>query len=336
MPRPPLFRRLLWLVVAGALMGALYAQLRSGTPAPGVVVGALMAASIFALERYVLRGGAALSRRMPFLPYFVLRSVLYVGVIVLVTAVGVGLLSGEFALIGSADFLFTLALIIAANLLVSVNELLGPGVLFAFAAGRYYEPRIEERALIFFDMRSSTTIAERLGERAFLAFLNRFVADLSLAIAEAGGEIHKYVGDEVIATWKLSPGPNEPACVRACFSALGRLQAQAPAYQREFGQRADFRAALHCGPVAVGELGTLKKEIALIGDTMNTTQRIQEACRATSNRVLASVALLDRLAALPSGVTRRPLGELPMRGKERPLELYVLESPSASPPTARA
>jgi adenylate cyclase len=59
---------------------------------------------------------------------------------------------------------------------------------------------------------------------------------------------------------------------------------------------------------------------------MNTAQRIQEACRDTNNRVLASAALLDRLDALPPGVTGRRLGELAMRGKERSLELYVLEA----------
>ena len=223
--------------------------------------------------------------------------------------------------------LVSLSLAVGANLLFSVNDLLGPGVLFAFAAGRYSEPRIEERALLFIDMRSSTAIAERLGEIRYLKFLNRFIADVSLGVAEGGGEIHKYVGDEIIATWRLAPGVNEAPCVGACFAALERLNAQAPAYEREFGQRADFRAGLHCGPVAVGELGTLKKEIALIGDAMNTAARILEACRAADNRVLASAALLDRVAALPPGVTRRGLGELAMRGKERALELYVL-SPS--------
>ena len=123
-------------------------------------------------------------------------------------------------------------------------------------------------------MRASTAIAERLGELRFLDLLNRFVADVSLAVAEAGGEIHKYVGDEVIATWLVAPGKNEPACIRACFAALDRLRAQAPAYQRDFGRPGDFRAAFHCGPVAVGELGTLKKEIALIGDAMNAAARI--------------------------------------------------------------
>jgi class 3 adenylate cyclase len=40
------------------------------------------------------------------------------------------------------------------------------------------------------DMRASTAIAERVGELRILDLLNRFVADLSLAVAEAGGEIH--------------------------------------------------------------------------------------------------------------------------------------------------
>ncbi len=37
-----------------------------------------------------------------------------------------------------------------------------------------------------------------------------------------------------------------------------------------------------------------------------------------------------RLAALPTGVTSRPLGELATRGKERALELYVLEASAAA------
>ena len=78
--------------------------------------------------------------------------------------------------------------------------------------------------------------------------------------------------------------------------------------------------------MAVGELGCLKKEIALIGDTKNTAARIQQTCRETDNRVLASSALLDRLATLPPGVTQRRLGALEMRGKERALELHVLEA----------
>src|SRR5271165_149495 len=323
MLHPAPLRRFLWIVIAAFLIGGLYADLQYGTPGTGAMVGGSMDAALFSLDRFVLRRNAG---GLPFLPYLALRSALYAGVILIINAIADRLASGHFMAIGSIDFLFSLVLIVGANLLFSINDLLGPGALFAFAAGRYYHPRIEERALLFIDMRSSTAEAERLGELRFLDLLNRFIVDVSLAIAEAGGEIHKYVGDEVIATWRLAPGMNEAGCVSACFAALDRFRVQGPVYEREFGLRPDSRAGLHCGPVAVGELGYLKKEIALIGDTMNAAARIVEACRAADKRVLASAVLLERLATLPPGVTQRRLGELEMRGKEHPLELYVLEA----------
>jgi adenylate cyclase len=299
----------------------------------GGLAGALCAASFISLETFVLRrNSGGLIRPLPFLAYFALRSVLYVGVISFVITVANEATGAGFAGVRPFDLIVSLVLAVGVILFLSVNDLLGPGVLFAFAAGRYHNPRIEERALLFIDMRASTAIAERLGELRYLNLLNRFVADVSFAVAEAGGEIHKYVGDEVIATWRLAPGANDPACVRAVFAALDRLAAQGPAYSREFGVVPDFRAGLHSGPVAVGELGSLRKEIALIGDTMNTAARIQEACRVTDNRVLASADLLEHLAALPPRVARRRLGELPIRGKERPLELDVLEAARISAP----
>jgi adenylate cyclase len=322
-----IFRLYLSRTVAALLAAALYAEARYGSPVSGGLAGALCAASLISLERFVLRRNAGgFIRPLPFLAYFALRSVLYVGVIVFVIAVVNVAAGAGFAGVRAFDLIAAMVGAVGVILFLSVNDLLGPGVLFAFAAGRYHNPRIEERALLFIDMRASTAIAERLGELRYLRLLNRFVGDVSFAIAEAGGGIHKYVGDEVIATWRLAPGANPPACVSAAFAALDRIAAQGPVSKREFGVIPDFRAALHCGPVAVGELGSLKKEIALIGDTMNTAARILETCRDTDNRVLASAALIERLGTLSPGVTRRRLGEFPVRGKERRLELDVLET----------
>ena len=327
MPGQSILRFVLLRMFGGFLIGALYAGARYGSPATGGLVGASCAASFVLLERLVLRrNSGGFIRPLPFLIYFALRSVLYVGVIVIVIAVVNEAAGAGFGGVRPFDLIFSLVLAVGAILLLSVNDLLGPGVLFAFAAGRYHNPRIEERALLFIDMRASTAIAERLGELGYLRLLNRFVGDVSFAVAEAGGAIHKYVGDEVIATWRLGPGANPPACVSAVFAARDRIASQGPAYEREFGVVPDFRASLHCGPVAVGELGTLRREIALIGDTMNTAARILEACRETGHRALASATLIERLTALPPGVARLRLGEFPVRGKERPLELDALEA----------
>ena len=65
-------------------------------------------------------------------------------------------------------------------------------------------------------------------------------------------------------------------------------------------------------------------EIAFLGDTMNTAARLLEACRDTGQRVLASAALVNCLAALPPGVAKCSIGQLRLRGKENEIELYAL------------
>src|SRR5271155_5190575 len=242
MPHPSPLRRFIWIVFFSVLIGALYGDLRYGVPGAGAIVAGSMGAALFSLDRFVLRRNAGgLFPRLPFLPYLALRTCLYAAVIIIINSIANSVLSGRFMVIGGVDLLFSLVFIAAVTLLLSVNELLGPGTLIAFAAGRYYHPRIEERALLFIDMRASTAIAERVGELRILDLLNRFVADVSLAVAEAGGEIHKYVGDEVIATWRLAPGANQVDCVRACFGAFDRIDAQRSAYERDFGLVPDFR-----------------------------------------------------------------------------------------------
>ncbi len=50
--------RFIWIVVAGILTGALYAGVQYGTPMPGAVAGGSITATLFALERFVLRRNA--------------------------------------------------------------------------------------------------------------------------------------------------------------------------------------------------------------------------------------------------------------------------------------
>ena len=75
-------------------------------------------------------------------------------------------------------------------------------------------------------------------------------------------------------------------------------------------------------------MGSVKKEIVFLDDTVNTAARIQEFCRRTGDRVLASAALVD-LLELPFGITKRPLGDLRLRGKENDIVLYALEKQRA-------
>jgi adenylate cyclase len=333
-------RLVLYFTVIGAVGGAVYGDVDAAAigedsvhgAVRGILTGAMISSTLSSLETYLLGGARdVLFRSAPFLVHFAVRSMIYLVVILLGLAAGAWFATLIFDSTGSLrierhDVLFSLAFSIAMNFLFAVNRLLGQNVLLNFVAGRYHSPQIEDRVLLFIDMDGSTGTAERLGEVGFLIFLNRFLTDVTGPIVAQGGEIHKYVGDELIVTWKLAAGIRDARCIRACFGALARLDERASTYEREFGTRANFRAGLHCGPVVIGELGTIKQEIAFLGDSMNTAARLQQACRDTGQRVLASADLVDRIAALPVGIAKRSLGSIQLRGKTSTIEVYALDA----------
>src|ERR1700729_2183037 len=335
---PSPFRHILWAPALAAALGAAYSEMhvlqRGGHAlavyglARGAVTGAVIAGVLTSFDAFVLRGplGAPL-RRAPFTAHVAVRTGIYLIVILLALRLGEWVFPspGERG-IESLDVLFSLAAAFVFAFIQDVNSLLGQNVLINFITGRYYAPRLESRVFLFLDMEGSTGLAERLGPLAFHRLLNRFVLDLTQPIVAARGEIHRYVGDELIATWKLEEGTTDGRSVAACFGAMDQLVRHAPHYRREFGVAVAVSAGLHCGPVVTGEMGSERKESVVLGDPVNTPARIQELCRETGERVLASADLIDRLE-LPPGIAKRSLGDLRLRGKGADLALYTLTTP---------
>jgi adenylate cyclase len=329
------FRHILWATVLAAAVGAAYAErrvLQGGGPALGVsgftrgaLTGALIAGVLTSFNAFVVNGplGGSL-RRAPFTLHVAVKTLIYLGVILLGLKFGLLIFParGETG-IESGDVLFSLAAAFVFVFILDVNSLLGQNVLINFITGRYYAPRVESRVFLLIDMVGSTGLAERLGPLAFHRLVNRFIDDLTQPIVAARGEIHRYVGDELIATWKLDEGVADGRCVTACFAAIDQLARRADHYRRDFGAALAVRAGLHCGPVVTGEMGSVKREIVFLGDTVNTAARIQELCRQTGDRVLASADLIDRLE-LPEAIAKRSLGDLRLRGKGADLALYAL------------
>ncbi len=332
---PSRLRLIFWLTAISAAIGTAYSQIHvveyrqpffaAYGMLRGAMIGMLIGSLLSSFETFVLWEpvGASL-RRAPFAVHVAVKTLIYLIVILFALSLGARMFPapGERG-IQSGDVLFSLAASFVFVFMLDVNRLLGQNVLLNFVTGRYHKPRLEERVLLFIDMEGSTGLAERLGPLAFHRVLNRFVTDLTEPIVAARGEIYSYVGDEVIATWKLEQGIAQARCVAACFDAFDELARKAPEYRRECGAAVNFRAGLHCGPLVTGEMGSVKTEIVFLGDTVNTAARIQDFCRQTGDRVLASADLVDRLE-LPPGVAKRSLGDLRLRGKGADLGLYAL------------
>ena len=323
-------RRTAAIVAVSAAFGGILSLSNGGDIATGVLTGMLIALAIVGLE-FLLQGrwGARL-RRWPIGLLVLIRTTAYGAVFFLVLHALIALQRWSWdpilhptRLISNFTLTLAFAFAFAMNFGFVLMRLLGPRVVVSLLSGRYRSPRPEQRIVLFMDLRGSTQLAEKLGDERFHRFLNRVFWDLTDPVLESGGEIYRYVGDEIIVTWPVRSGAREPGCVECVFAIEDALAAKGKSYLAEFGAEPKLRAALHAGPLVVGEMGDLKREIVMLGDTMNTAARIEGACRTLAKDVIASAAALS-LFALPAGVHAQSLGVVALRGKESELELFAL------------
>jgi len=220
--------------------------------------------------------------------------------------------------------LLTLGISFIATFALMLRRMLGQNALLNFFTGRYFKPVEEERIFMFLDLSSSTQIAEKIGHLKFHVFLNEFFYDITDAILGAEGEIYKYVGDEVIVSWRLTDGIRNSRCIQSFFEIQKMIEEKKDKYLNKFGYIPHFRAGIHCGPVIVGEMGDYKREIGFFGDTVNTTARIQEACKEYKRDLLISSEFLKNLS-LGSDYSVNSVGEIGLKGKEILIELFGIE-----------
>jgi adenylate cyclase len=324
------------MAVTAAAAGSVYALLQAPPNFSWVVeittgasIGAAISTCIIGLElfaagRLLERGG----RRLPLVAAMLLRTIVYGVAIMAALLFFPWVYSGDtpnpFRPGMVSHVVFSIAATLVLVSVTSIAQLIGPGVLGSLLTGRYYHPREEQRIVLFVDLVGSTGIAERIGNVRFHAFLSETFTRLSRVVTDFGGEVYRYVGDALIATWPLG-GPQENArpirCLFACRDALAAARSDLLC---RHGQVPEFRASLHSGPLVAGEVGGFKREIALLGDAMNTAARLEQACRTTGHALLASNAFLER-TAMPAGIVAISIGSHLLRGKSERLELFALE-----------
>jgi adenylate cyclase len=323
-----------WIIVASAVGAGYGAVSNGGVPwsvAQGAVAGILIAAILASVEGFVLDAPAgAPVRRWPLAGVLALRGSLYIAAIlaglkiaaVLVPALG-GPRPADTGL--ARDVTFSIAVSLVANIANVVRRLVGP-TLPALAVGRYRQAREEARAVLFLDLRGSTALAERLGNQRFLQFLDRVIFSATEQILEAGGEIYRYVGDEIIVTWPIRDDRIDGAALACKIAIDGAIAGQAQTWLRDFGAVPEFRGGLHAGTLVVSELGDIRREIVLLGDTMNTAARIVDLCRELKHAYLASDAAVS-LTTVPDGLAAVSMGRVILRGKTEGIELFAITAP---------
>ncbi len=211
-----------------------------------------------------------------------------------------------------------------AILVVQVEELMGRRLFLGFLLGRYERPKAEERIMLSIDLVGSTALAERLGDLRYFRLLNRTYSLMTDSVLRNEADIHKYVGDEVIFTWRMPVGLRDLNCLDLYFDIEERIQAHAEELQREFGVVPRYRAAVHGGRVLSAQIGHIKRAIEFSGDVMNAVSRMLGLCKDLDAGLLVSAELLGRLEGVDARFAIGPLQVVPVKGRRRQVNVHAV------------
>ncbi len=337
------FMRIMRMVaVIGAGVGALYAGAIAGPGARPLLVSLLIsipigvidalftAAWIAGIEIFLLpRASMRWLDALPFAAVFILKTLVY-GAIAGAALAGqpgqrlLGVVTVYSARTGLIAVCLSLVAVAVVVMVFQAAGLVGYRTFMALLLGKYRRPYAERRFFLFVDVVGSTAIAERLGALE----AHRFLAAVFSAVAEpielCRGEIHQYVGDEIVITWVEADGVADARALRCFFAMRAALAADANRFVQRFGVQPELRAALHLGEVIAGEVGQVRRAIVFHGDVMNTTGRLEQATREVGCFFIASAQALASQGP-PPDIRTRDLGALALRGRVEPIHAFCVE-----------
>jgi class 3 adenylate cyclase/DNA-binding LytR/AlgR family response regulator len=182
-----------------------------------------------------------------------------------------------------------------------------------------------EVTVLMSDIRSYSSISERITPSALAAQLNEHRAVMNRAILDQGGTVMQFVGDAVMAVFG-APVPQVDHADKAMIAAIEMHRAQAKLNAEWVGSDREpfvLGIGLSTGEVAAALLGSEERlEYTVVGDTVNLSQRLQDMAR-PGNATVVSDATWQALTERPVGES---MGEFTVKGREASLTAWRVEA----------
>lgn len=200
--------------------------------------------------------------------------------------------------------------------------------------------RRQNLAVLFADVVGFTSLSETLEPEQVIEILREIHSWMEKAIFSADGSIEGYIGDAVLAIFGF-PEAGEQDAANALACAYELLSA-ADDWNRERTSRClmpiRIGIGLHYGPVVLGDVGGEEYvEFTVIGDTVNSASRLQQAARTLDCDLVVSRELVNAVRdatehAHTDGLLRplRHHGDFAVRGRSHPVGIWTF----TMPPTA--
>jgi adenylate cyclase len=182
------------------------------------------------------------------------------------------------------------------------------------------------RAVLWFaDIRGFTAIADATPGPLLIELLDDVFETMTAALRPRGGQVLKFLGDGMLASFALADSTPEETCRRALDAAAEAMRAldRLNITREQAGKPAAVvDLALHLGEVLYGNVGAVDRlDFTVIGPAVNEVARIETLCEQLSRNVLLSAALA---AAIRDDSRLEPLGAHPLRGVRGTKEIFAL------------
>lgn len=189
------------------------------------------------------------------------------------------------------------------------------------------QSRLQAVAVLFIDIRGFTGMCENMDPGAVTDLLSEFRRRMTRIVLTRGGTLDKFIGDAIMVEFGVpEPGEFDARDALLCgVDMLGGLTEWNNERVNLSLPPVEVGIGVHYGEVIAGALGDeARLEFTVIGDTVNTAERIERATRQAKVPMLVSQALLDAAGNLPSSIVCNPMPHQALRGREKPINLFAI------------
>ncbi|HKU97922.1 MAG TPA: adenylate/guanylate cyclase domain-containing protein, partial [Vineibacter sp.] len=180
-------------------------------------------------------------------------------------------------------------------------------------------------AILVGDLRGFTALSDEVPRDRLVSMLDDYLDCLASPVEAAGGQVLKFLGDGLLATFAFDSGEQHAVCaaaLTAATEALHRIDLLNRRRQAERQPVMTLDLALHAGEVLYGNVGSARRlDFTVIGPTVNESARLEALCTTLDVPLVASRRFVDLLGA-PEKF--RSLGLRALRGVRTPVEVFTL------------
>lgn len=184
------------------------------------------------------------------------------------------------------------------------------------------EGESKELTVLFSDIRSFTSLSEKMSATELKNFLNQFLSPITEVIFKNRGTIDKYVGDMVMAFWG-APMDNPRHAYLAVKAGL-EMQAKLKELNREFMKEKKLEVKIGVGIntdlMNVGDMGSVyRRAYTVIGDAVNLGSRLEGQSKYYHVGII--VGEKTWLQTNKDFIYRK-LDKIKVKGKDKAVEIY--------------